>query len=242
MSQTSYYSQNAVVGAIQDSIVNKPSGSSVVGITPTIPAAVAETAVNATTPPYWTRSSTTVLVLTMPSAPTWTSSSKMGVFWTGADGTPHFCLDCTCSISGNAVTITAPTLSAQQLADGQTYFNAATTTGASDVSGQYVHAGVTTCTFAVATIATADTPSNPDITSLTLVYTDVLQLLLTATATGGIELIGSGSVRKSWNYSSQGDFYNSIATNGGLAGSVDTCRFYSSALVSQTMKVGALLV
>ena len=165
-----YFAQTVQIGTVGDKIVNQPSGSGQQLIGPTIPAAVAQTSRNSTTAPYYTKSSSTVLVLTMASPPSWTSGSLMGIFWT-TGGVNYFLLDCTVAISTNTVTITAPTT----IPTGQTNFATIT-------------AGTTVVTFAVATLATGDLPANPDVTSYTLPIADILQLVLTANQTGGFEL------------------------------------------------------
>lgn len=170
MATNGYFAQTMQIGPVGDSIVSKPSGSGQIIATPTIPAAVAQTSRNSTTAPYYTKSSSTVLVLTMASPPSWTNGSLMGIFWTTA-GVNYFLLDCTVTISTNTVTITAPAT----IPTGQTNFATIT-------------AGTTLVTFAVATLATADLPANPDVTSYILPIADILQLGLTANQTGGFEL------------------------------------------------------
>jgi hypothetical protein len=246
MAAQGYFAETANVGSVGDRIITKPSGSGSLAITPTIPAAIAQTSHNtAGSTPYYTRTSSSVLVLNLLSAPTFTTGSLIGVFWSGTDGTPHYCLDCTLGISGNAVTLTAPTLSATQLADGQTYFNAATTTGASDVSGQAVVAGTTVCTFSLATLATADTPSNPDITDYSLPVASIEQLLITCTNTGGFEFFESSTVELAWNYSYAGNFYSYVKGPGvslpWTSGTVAKLRFYNSSMSDQVMSIGVLL-
>ena len=246
MAATGYAANSATVGQVTDSNVSKPTGSSFLQVTPTIPGAIAQTTRSSTTAPYYTKTSSSILVLTMATTPGFTTGSKIGVFWIGADGGAYFVLDCTItSIVGDVVTITAPlsTLTAVQLAAGMLYFNGATTTGASDVAGKKVNPGTTLVTFSVATIATSDLPANPDITDIVIPAASLQQLLITCQQTGGIELIESGgpTVEFAWNYSAAGDFFNSTAATGLWSGAVDTIRFYNSSLTAQTMSVGALL-
>lgn len=171
-SSQGYFAQTANVGPIGDSIVTKPSGSGQQLIGPSIPGAVASTSANTGSGvPYYTKSSSTVIVLNMPTTPSWTTGSLMGLFWVDGSGDPQYCLDCTMTIATNAVTITAPST----IPTGQINFASIT-------------AGTTVVTFSLATLLTADTPNNPDIVSYTIPIADLLQLLLTNNQTGGFEL------------------------------------------------------
>lgn len=166
-----YFAQTAQIGTVGDSIVTKPVGSGQQLIQPSIPGAIAKTALNTGSGVfYYTKSSSTVLVLNCPTTPSWTTGSLMGIFWT-TGGVNYYCLDCTLAIATNAVTITAP----GTIPSGQTNFATIT-------------AGTTIVTFSLATLATADIPNNPDVTSYVLPIADILQLLLTANATGGFDL------------------------------------------------------
>ena len=167
-----YFAQTAAIGSIQDKIVSQPSGSGQQLVAPTIPAAIVQTSANSGSGvPYYTKSSSTVIVLNMPTAPSWGTGSRMGLFWT-TGGVNYYCLDCTMTISTNAVTITAPS----SLPTGQSNFATIT-------------AGTTVVTFSLATLLTSDTPSNPDVTSYTLPIADILQLLLTCNNTGAFDLL-----------------------------------------------------
>lgn len=245
MGQTGYKSTTVVVGSVKDSILIKPSGSGDQTITPTIPAAIAQTAADTLPSPaaaFYTKTSSTVLVLTLTSTPTFTSGSLMGIFWEGTDGSYNYCLDCTVSIAGGVVTITAPTLSAAQLACGMLYFNGAATTGAGDVSGKKILPGTTEVTFSVATLATSDQPGNPDL-AYSLPIANVEQLLVTADVTGAVEFIETATAVFAWNYGYPGNFYSYINgyDSAPWAGTVTSLRFYNSAIKSQTISVGALM-
>ena len=246
MGATGYQANTVTVGSITDNLVQKPAGSGVQQITPTIPAAIAQTAAD-TLPspaaPFYTKSRSTVLVLTLPSTPGFTTNSLMGVFWTGADGSSNFCLDCVITtIAGDVVTITAPTLSANQLAAGMLYFNGATTTGAGDVSGKKITAGTTEVTFSVATLATTDLPSNPDLTDYNLPIGSIEQLIFKCATTGAVEFLETATVELACLYSYQGDFYSYITGEvAPWAGTVNKLRFYNSTTSAQTMSVGALM-
>ena len=246
MGATGYSSKTAVVGSVQDKYLDKPSGSGVQAITPTIPAAIAQTAA-ATLPspagPFYTRGSSTVLTLTLLNPPGFTTSSKIGVFWTGADGSDNYCLDCTItSITGAVVVITAPTLSAAQLAAGMLYFNGATTTGAGDVTGKKITQGTTVVTFSVATIATADVPNNPDLTEYSLPIANIAQLLVTAGQTGAVEFFVTGAVAFAWQYAYNGNFYSYVTSDTQpWTGTVTALRFYNSSMQAQTISVGVLM-
>ena len=245
MAATGYSASSATVGAVSDTSLSKPVGSGVQQITPTVPAPIAQTAA-ATLPtpaaPFYTKASSVLLHLTLPSAPGFTSGSLICVFWTGADGTPCFCPDCTIGISGDVVAITAPTLSAIQLAAGALYFNGATTTGAGDVSGKVLTPGTTEATFSVATIATADLPSNPDITDYSIAAANLKQLLLTCNKTGCFELLVSSTVELCHQYATAGDYYNWVyGAAAPWTGTVTAIRFYNSDAKAQVMSAGALM-
>jgi len=226
MSQSGYSAQTVAVGSVQDSLLQKPVGTGVQAITPTIPPAIAQTAADTGVGPQYTKTSNTVLVLTLPSAPGFTTASKMGVFWEDGGGNDHFLLDCTItSISAGVVTITAP---------------GTIPTGMSDFTT--VTAGTTEVTFSVATLATTDTPGNPDLTDYSLPAANIRQLVLMCNQTGAFELFTVDGLVLSWNYSSAGDFYSWIAGGAGpWSGTVITLRFYNSAMKAQTMSVGALM-
>jgi hypothetical protein len=170
------YSAGTVsVAGVQDSYVTKPCGNVPLAIQPTVPAAIAQTSADTGSEvPYYTKSSSTVLVLNLPSTPTFTSSSRMGVFWT-TSGTNYYCLDCTISISTDAVTITAPTV----VPTGQTNFTTIT-------------AGTTVVTFSLATLTSVDTPNNPDSTDFIIPSATMQQLILSCPGgTGAFELFAT---------------------------------------------------
>ena len=248
MAATGYLSETVTVGSVSDKILQKPSGSSILEITPTVLPAIAQTSANAApATTYYTKTSSTVLHLNLPSVAGITTNDLIGIFWTGADGSNNFCLDCVVtSASGGLVVITAPTLSAAQLAAGMLYFNGASTTGASDVTGKVITPGTTTVTFSLATLANSastDYPSNPDISDITIpAPTSLLQLLFTCGQSGAVEFLETATVELAWNYAAAGDFYSWIeGQTAPWAGTVNKVRFYSSSLLAQVMQVGALL-
>ena len=228
MSATGYFNQSVTVGSISDKLLQKPQGSGTIQITPTIPAAIAQTSAD-TLPspaaPFYTKSSSTVLHLTLPGAPGFTTGSLMGIFWT--DGTtPRFCIDCVItSITGSVVVITAP----GSIPDGQDDFTTIT-------------AGTTEVTFSVANLTTADQPGNTDETDYTIAAGSVLQLLMTCAQTGAFELFVDGDSVLVWNYATMGDFYSWITgETAPWVGTVNKIRYYSSAMQSQVMAIGALM-
>jgi hypothetical protein len=257
MGFNSYASNSATVGKISDNNTQKPSGTGSLQITPTIPGAVAQTSkTTGAVYPFYTRTSSSVLVVTFAASYVigFTTGSKIAVFWTDTSGVEHFCPDCTItSVTGQVVTITAPlsTLSALQLAAGALYFNGATTTGASDVAGIAITAGTTTITVSVATIATADTPANPDLTDWSIPIANVsnqtglMQLLLTCSQGGLFELFQGGTLALLYHYSTAGDFYNWVNTVGSTApyatNPITKMRFYNNSVASNVMSVGANL-
>ena len=254
MSFQSFVSAQATIGKVSDSIVQKPAGTGSLQITPTIPAAVAQCSADTNASyPYYTKSSSTALVLNFDPGYSigFTSSSKCCVFWVDTSGIQRFCPDCTMSISGQAVTITAPMLSTVQLAAGALYFNGAATTGASDVSGIVVTPGTTVITVSVATIATTDTPANLDLTDWTIPLANVsnqtglMHLLLTCSALGCFELFQTGTLAVCWNYGSSGDYYDWVNTVGSTApfatNPINKIRLYNNSTNSNTMQIGANL-
>lgn len=224
MAQQGYYSSTSTVGGIQDRSLVKPNGDGVVQITPTVPAAVFQTNDNSGTGAHYTKTSSTVLVLTFASPPGFTTSSLAGVFW----GNGEYCLDCTITtITGNVVTITAP---------------GSIPAGMSDFTD--VTPGTTVITVAIATLATSDLPNNPDLTAYTLPEGDLQQLLVTAAGgTGAFEIFVGSDMEFHWNYSAQGDFYNWLVGEAApWTGTADKFRFYNSTLTAQVMSIGAILL
>ncbi len=254
MSFSSYASNSATVGKISDNNTSKPSGTGSLQITPTVPAAVAQCSADTDASyPFYTKSSSTVLVLTFASGYTiaFTSGSLACVFWTDANGIVRFCPDCTISISGQVVTITAPTLNSVQLAAGALYFNGATTTGAGNVTGVVVTPGTTTITVSIATQATTDKPSNPDLTDWSIPVANVsnqtglMQLLLTMSQLGVFELFQSSTLALCYNYATDGDFYNWVNTVEATApfttNPITKIRLYNNATTSNVFAIGACL-
>lgn len=255
MGFSSYAANSATVGKISDNNTQKPSGTGSLQITQTVPGAVAQTSkTTGSVYPYYTRTSSSVLVVTLNASYVigFTTGSKIAVFWTDTSGVEHFCPDCTItSVTGQVVTITAPlsTLSALQLAAGALYFNGATTTGASDVSGVAITAGTTTITVSVATLATTDTPANPDLTDWSIPVANVsnttglVQLLLTCSQGGLFELFQSSTLALLYHYAESGDFYNWVNTIGGTApyttNPITKIRFYNNSTSSNVMCIGA---
>ena len=182
MAQLGYDSQTVTVNGITDRLLLKPEGSGGVSATPTVPGAVFLASVNTGSPSY-TKGSSTQLTLTFASNPGFTTSSLAGVAWADSGGTNHYLLDCTItSVTGPVVVITAPV----SIPAGQTNFASVT-------------ANVTEITVAIATLATGDLPSNPDINDYVFPSATLLQLLMTCGKTGAFELFATptGSISDS---------------------------------------------
>ena len=231
-----YNAQTATIGSVSDTKLQRPSGSGTIAIQPTIPAAVFQASSNSVAPKY-VKTSNTVLTLTFAASYVigFTTGSNAGVYWLDSTGVPHYCLDCTItSVTGQVVVITAPgTVPLGISANGSPAMTDFTS----------VTENVTTVTVAIATIATADTPANPDISDYTIPAASVQQLLITSQGLGATELFVTATLSLYWPYFATGLFYEWSSGDAYTiwTGTVTKARFYNFTLNSQIMSVGALM-
>lgn len=248
MASKSFVNASASIGKLSDSYSATPLGVSTLAITPTIPAAPFVSSTNNSnnqggvpTQQAYNVSNNTTMVLTLINNNSEgieiSSGSLAGVFWTDANNNNHYVLDCVVSANNNvSLTLTTPTL--PSLTNG----SVAMSNFATIVNNS------TPVTVAFATLATADQPSNPDVSDISIPSANVAQLLVTCAQTGGTELFNNNgnNLVFAWDYPEAGSYYNFPPSPSNntvpFSGTVTKARFYnSSAKNSNVMGVGVNL-